>query len=220
MTQPDSFTLLRPLAVAIARLLTPFCEVVIHDFRDLEHSIVHIEGDISHRRVGGSATDLLLQCVQRGQTGDDLHNYLTSLPDGRLMKSSTIFLRDAKGAAYGAFCINLEITAFVQFRRLLGDVIVTEERGSLTEHFVDDIGSTLQTMIADTLYELEMQTPLMTRDDKVALIARLDAKGAFQVKKAVPLLADQLGLSRATVYNYLSEARHHTGHPHHDETET
>jgi predicted transcriptional regulator YheO len=214
MNHADTFTLLRPLAASIARLLAPFCEVVIHDFRDLEHSIVHIEGDISHRRVGGSATDLLLQCVQRRETAEDLHNYLTSLPDGRLMKSSTIFLRDVKGVAYGAFCINLEITAFVQFRRLLGEVIQTEERGSLTEHFADDIGSTLQTMIAETLYELEVQTPVMTREDKVALIARLDAKGAFQVKKAVPLLADQLGLSRATVYNYLSEARGTNGNLH------
>jgi predicted transcriptional regulator YheO len=66
-------------------------------------------------------------------------------------------------------------------------------------------------MIAETMYELDKQTPLMTREDKVELIGRLDAKGAFQVKKAVPLLADQLGLSRATLYNYLSEARGQNG---------
>jgi predicted transcriptional regulator YheO len=211
MSTPDAFAMLKPLAAAITRLWSPFCEVVLHDFRDLEHSIVHIEGDISHRRVGGAATDLLLQCVQRGETSQDLHNYLTSLPDGRLMKSSTIFLRDASGFAYGAFCINLEITQFIQFRRLLGDLTATEERESLSEHFADDIATTLQTMIAETMYELDKQTPLMTREDKVELIGRLDAKGAFQVKKAVPLLADQLGLSRATLYNYLSEARGQNG---------
>ncbi len=49
----------------------------------------------------------------------------------------------------------------------------------------------------------------MSREDKIDLIARLDEKGVFQVKKAVPILADQLSLSRATVYNYLSEARNH-----------
>jgi predicted transcriptional regulator YheO len=37
-------------------------------------------------------------------------------------------------------------------------------------------------------------------------MGRLSEKGVFQVKKAVPIIADMLGLSRATVYNYLREA--------------
>ena len=47
----------------------------------------------------------------------------------------------------------------------------------------------------------------MSREEKVSLVGRLADKGIFQVKKAVPVVADQLGLSRATVYNYLRDAR-------------
>jgi predicted transcriptional regulator YheO len=47
----------------------------------------------------------------------------------------------------------------------------------------------------------------MGREEKIELIGRLAEKGVFQVKKSVSILADQLGLSRATVYNYLREAR-------------
>ena len=195
------------LAKAVQRLFGPFCEVVIHDFADFEHSIVHLEGNISNRSIGGAATDLLLKRARDGDTDEDLYNYLTSLPGNRLMKSSTIFLRDENGDAYGAFCMNFDISAFAGFRRILGDFIATEDENDVSEMLSDDIHQTVQGIIAETLYEMGDESPIMTRDGKIDLISRLDTKGVFQVKKSVPILADQLGLSRATVYNYLREAR-------------
>jgi predicted transcriptional regulator YheO len=201
------FQTLKNIAVALQRLFDPFCEVVVHDFSDFEHSIICIEGKITNRTVGGAATDLLLTKAVSGDTDEDLFNYLTSLPGGRLMKSSTVFLRDETGKAYGAFCVNFDITAFVNMRKLLSTFVATEERGDISETFSDDIAETIQALVADTLYEQGQKLPLMSREEKVELIGRLADKGIFQVKKAVPLLADQLGLSRATVYNYLREAR-------------
>ena len=69
--------------MGIAKLFTPYCEVVIHDFSDLERSIIHIDGNISGRKVGGGATDLLLTQARNGDTVRDFHNYQTSLPNGR-----------------------------------------------------------------------------------------------------------------------------------------
>jgi len=195
------------MAVAVHKLFSPFCEVVIHDFTDFEHSIIHLEGNISNRAVGGAATDLLLTRAKSNDTDEDFYNYLTSLPNGRLMKSSTIFLRDETGRAYGAFCVNFDISAFAGFRGILGDFVATEDRNDVSEMLSDDIQTTIQAIIAETVYQMGDEGPIMTRDNKVDLIARLYDKGIFQVKKAVPILADQLGLSRATVYNYLREAR-------------
>ena len=214
-----TFQLLRPLAVGIQRLFDPFCEVVIHDFADFEHSIIHIEGNVSNRSIGGAATDLLLMRAKHGDTDEDLFNYLTSLPNGRLMKSSTIFLRDDVGQAYGAFCINFDISAFAGFRELLGDFVTTEDRNDVSEMLSDNIHHTIQSIIAEVVYEKGDESPIMTREGKVDLIARLADKGVFQVKKAVPILADQLGLSRATVYNYLREARNERHDEHHKDTE-
>ena len=98
--------LLRQLAKSIERLFSPFCEVIIHDFSDLEHSIIHIEGALSGRSIGGAATNLLLKRVRNGETREDLYNYTTTLSGDRKVKSSTIFLRGDDGVAYGAFCIN------------------------------------------------------------------------------------------------------------------
>jgi len=214
-TNKPQFEALSRLALALQRLLHPLCEVVIHDFADLEHSIVFIAGNLTDRSVGGAATDLLLACVKNGETDKDLDNYLTSLPNGRIMKSSTIFLRDEAGHAYGAFCVNVDVTAFITFRKQLGAFLTVEEKGEVTELFSDDIRETIEAMIAETMYEIGDSQPLLSRESKVKLVARLSEKGAFQVKKAVPIVADLLGLSRATVYNYLREGSHERGN---DET--
>jgi predicted transcriptional regulator YheO len=209
----ETFTLLKQLSVALNQLLSPLCEVVIHDLADPEHSIVHIDGGVSHRSIGGAATNLLLTRITDGQTDEDLYNYLTTLPGGRLMKSSTIFLRDETGAAYGAFCVNFEISSFASLQRTLSEFLDTETPEPIAELLSDDIHKTIQTIIAETVFELEQEMPLISRDDKVNLISRLDAKGVFRVKKAVPIIADQLGMSRATVYNYLTEARSDNSDP-------
>jgi predicted transcriptional regulator YheO len=50
-------------------------------------------------------------------------------------------------------------------------------------------------------------TDELSREDKITLIAKLDDKGVFQVKRAASILASQFGFSKATIYNYLREAR-------------
>lgn len=200
-----TFALLRQVAIGLERLFAPHCEVVIHDFADLEHSIIDMQGSLSDRSIGGAATDLLLKRAQAGDTKQDLHGYTTQLPNGRTLKSSTIFLNDEKGEAYGAFCINFDMSAFIGLNKVLSDFIKSEE--SVSEALSDDINQTIGAIISETVSEMEMSGPLLSRDDKITLIARLDDKGVFQVKKAASIVASQFGFSKATIYNYLREAR-------------
>lgn len=205
-----TFALLKRISAGIAKLFAPHCEVVIHDFSDLERSIIHIEGNISGRKVGGGATDLLLTQARNGNTVRDFHNYQTFLPNGRNMKSCTMFLRDGDGVAYGAFCINLDIGIFAGFHRFLGEFLALEAGAEVSETLSDDIQRTIHTILWEAVNEIEVELPIMSKEDKIDLIARLDEKGAFQVKRAVPLIAEELGLSRSTIYNYLTEAREKT----------
>ena len=195
------------LASALHELLGPMCEVVVHDFTDLEHSIVHIAGDVTKRAIGGAATDLILECVQTGATQKDLHGYGTSLPGGRIMKSSTIFLRDERERALGALCVNLDVTDFVAFRNRLNSFAHTQDSERMTETLSDNLFETVQSAVAETLYESGRSLHAMNREETIELVATLEQKGLFQVKRAVPMVADMLGLSRATVYNYLRRGR-------------
>ncbi len=200
------FEELKRIASGVQKLFGQSCEVVIHDFSNLEHSIIHMEGNITGRSVGGAATDLLLACVQNDNTDHDMHNYKTQLPSGRVLRSCTIFLRDEQDRAYGAFCINFDVTTFQAFSRYLEGFLHTELT-DLSETFSDDMHSTIHGILMETMQEVGTELPILTREEKINLIARLDDKGVFQVKKSVPILASELGLSRSTLYNYLSEAR-------------
>lgn len=54
----------------------------------------------------------------------------------------------------------------------------------------------------------------MTRLEKQQLVRFLDERGAFSIRRAVEIVAQILGVSRFTVYNYLESAREQAVPPH------
>jgi hypothetical protein len=62
----------------------------------------------------------------------------------------------------------------------------------------------LERMIASVEAEMGGRLADLSREGKQDAVRRLDARGAFQLRKAVEEVADALGVSRFTVYNYLN----------------
>src|SRR4051794_22648678 len=88
----DCWTMLAPVLRGIVETFGRHCEAVLHDFRDPEHSIVAIAGDVTHRHVGGSVTQIGLSLIAQGNAAEDAINYITRTASGRIVKSSTILL--------------------------------------------------------------------------------------------------------------------------------
>jgi hypothetical protein len=57
--------------------------------------------------------------------------------------------------------------------------------------------------------EAQIRLPItqMSRAEKQQVVRFLDERGAFNLKKSVETVADALGVSRFTVYNYLDSSR-------------
>ena len=66
------------------------------------------------------------------------------------------------------------------------------------------VHGTLDRMIAAVEGELGARLADLSREDKQRAVRLLDERGAFQLRKAVEDVADALGVSRFTVYNYLN----------------
>jgi predicted transcriptional regulator YheO len=49
----------------------------------------------------------------------------------------------------------------------------------------------------------------MSRDDRIAILTKLDQQGVLQMRKGIDRVAARLGISRVTAYSYLDEARNH-----------
>ncbi len=62
----------------------------------------------------------------------------------------------------------------------------------------------LSRMIADVERELGAPLAGLSREDKQAAVRMLDTRGAFLLRKAVEDIADAMGVSRITIYNYLN----------------
>jgi predicted transcriptional regulator YheO len=55
--------------------------------------------------------------------------------------------------------------------------------------------------------ELGGRLPNLSREQKQRAVRLLDDRGAFLLRRSVEDVADALGVSRITVYNYLSAIR-------------
>jgi hypothetical protein len=62
----------------------------------------------------------------------------------------------------------------------------------------------LERMIASVESELGAPIADLSREEKQTAVRLLHERGAFQLRKAVEDVADALGVSRFTVYNYLN----------------
>jgi hypothetical protein len=68
------------------------------------------------------------------------------------------------------------------------------------------IRGTLERMVAAVEGELGGPLHALSREDKQRAVRLLEGRGAFQLRKAVEDVADAMGVSRFTVYNYLNAA--------------
>lgn len=104
----------------IAATFGPVCEVVLHDYRKPESSVVAIAGSVTGRTVGGAMSEIGMRMLARGDEAADELNYVTRTETGKLVKSSTMLLRDSSGAVFGALCVNVDVTAATEVHALLG----------------------------------------------------------------------------------------------------
>lgn len=204
-----------PVMQAIAATMGPQCEVVLHSLESPDHldrTIVAIEnGHVTGRQVGGPTTNLGLEVLQTHDSTPDRFNYRSHTKDGRVLRSSSVYFRNAEGAIIGALCINLDITAYLQAHGALNDFLGRND-SEVKETFGAEIGEVLDALIQNALDRVGMPAPAMSRDDKIEVVRYLDEKGAFLVKRSMERVARALGISRVTAYAYLEEVRSGTNH--------
>ena len=187
-------TALIPAVDGLAAMLGPGNEVVLHDLSRLPDSIIAIAGGLTGRTAGGPMTDLLLGLVRRGTT-QDLTDYETHTPDGRPIRSSTMFVRDTEGVAVGCLCVNSERPG-----------TAAAESGH-RETFPPDVDSLQRFLIDRAVSRAGIPVDLMKKRHKAAVVRELDEAGFFLIKDAVDHLAAELDVTRYTIYNYLNETR-------------
>lgn len=198
------------LAHSIAKQFGPNCEVVVHDLQsnDPERSIVAIEnGHVSGRQIGDGPSHVVLEALQGDPANLQDHlSYLTQTKDGKILKSSTIYIRDDLGNATGIFAINYDITLLLTMEKMLTAFTGTERPDSEPTRISSNVSDLLDELIAQSVDLVGKPVALMTKDDKIKAIQFLNDTGAFLITKSGDKVCKFFGISKYTLYNYMGSA--------------
>ena len=199
------------LAKGIARQFGPNCEVVVHDLctEELENSIVAIEnGHISGRRVGDGPSHVVWEALKADPSKlEDRLAYLTRTEDGKILKSSTIFIRDNEGKVVGIFAINYDITLMKAMEDQLRVFTDTDAPSEEPETITPNVNDLLEELIKQSAKLVGKPVALMNKEDKVKAIRFLNDSGAFLITKSGQRVCNFFGISKYALYSYIDEAK-------------
>lgn len=192
------------IAVALGRMFPGLCEVVLHDLRDPQHAIRAIENNLSGRKVGDSVTELGLARIEDPEYPSVIQNYPNQFPDGRPAKSTSIGIKNTAGEYVAALCLNLDVSVLSPMTLALSNLVATdtEHRDQPLETLRDRNARELRQAVEALAAERAATPRSLSREDKKALVRQLHQDGYFDSRDAAQTIADLLGVSRATVYNY------------------
>jgi predicted transcriptional regulator YheO len=188
----------------LAGLLGRHCEIVLHDYRVPDRSVVAVAGKVTGRRVGSAMSEAGLSVLAEGRAAQDRLNYLAKAANGRVINSSTMVLRDANRRVFGALRINLDVTELRHPARILDARIGYDVKPEPTT-FADDIRDVIDASLRDELDGQSVTT--LSRNDRFEIVRALDVRGVFDVKRDVGQVAAVLWVSRATAYACLQTIR-------------
>ena len=185
--------------------------MVVHDLisNDPDSSIVAIEnGHVTGRKVGDGPSHVVLEALrsERANLQDHL-SYLTRTKDGKILKSSTFYIRDDDGNAVGIFGINYDITLMLAMENSLKQFTSTEQENQEPEEISRNVSDLLDELIEQSVRVVGKPVALMNKEDKVKAIQFLNNSGAFLITKSGDKVCKFFGISKYTLYSYIDEAK-------------
>ena len=200
-----------PLVEGIANTFGKNCEVVLHDIRNPQSSVIAIaNGHITGRSIGSPMTEYGLATLRSGQFDKPIVNYRKKTKDGKLLKSSSLFIKDENGKLIGFLCINYDISELTIARNIINNLTNIIEETDFSEEdesFGNTVNEMLSSIVNKTLESVGKPVAFISKEEKVNIVQILDEKGVFLIKGAIDYVAKVLCVSRYTVYNYLDETR-------------
>jgi len=193
------------LAKALACQFGENCEVVVHDLTKADSTIIAIEnGHVSNRKLGDGPSHVVLDALTKdpGSLEDQL-GYLAKTHDGRIVKSSTIYIRNDEGKITGIFSINYDITGLLMAETAVKSLLNDPRQDEKPERIPQNVNDLLDDLIDQSVATVNKPVALMNKEDKIKAIQFLNNAGAFLITKSGDKIAKHFGISKYTLYSYI-----------------
>jgi predicted transcriptional regulator YheO len=192
---------LKSVARGVSETFAPFCEVVVHDLRDPKHAIVAIENNLSGRKIGDPATELGLARIADRTYPELLTNYPNQFADGRQVKSTSIGVKDSHGSYIAAVCLNVDLTLFQGIQNALSQFSQVKSYARKVESLDPANAEVIRARIDRFAAALATTPRALRTDERRKLVRELKLGGYMEVRRSTDIVAQHLGVSRATIYS-------------------
>ena len=180
-----------PTLQGLAAYLGSSYEIVLHSLEDYDHSVIGIiNGEHTGRRIGAPITDLALDMLDELSAGGKASTvYFSRNKKGEPLKSTTIAVR--------------------------GDILDgltpgTVQAMAARENFAADAKELIVSALEPVRARVMADDSILPSNKNKAIVEELDQKGMFRLKDSVVFVAEQLGISRNTIYMHLRNHRKRT----------
>lgn len=205
-----------PIADFLGEVLGSNTEIILHDLTNYDNSIVYlVNGHISNRKIGDPITDLVLEFIATESKGDKqfICNYNSKTFEGKLLYSSTFFIRDENKEIVGALCLNSDyhdVKKSLSFITSLLPNYVDDKILSLNnikENLSSDPQELTLNKIDAIINEFDVIPQRMTTEEKTQIITTLSDCGIFNIRGSVQEVAAKLHMSEPSVYRYIKKIK-------------
>ncbi len=187
-------------------------EIVLHSLENLDHSVIKIiNGHYTGRKEGFPITDMALEMLGQMQQNPDykMPPYFTKNRCGDRLRSCTIPIHGEGGRIIGLICINFHMES--PLSDILGNLIPPPENtfdGNLsTENFTENVDEIIYAALAETKAAVYANSQISLVNKNKEIVLQLYQKGIFNIKDAVIKIADQLNISKNTVYMHIRNGK-------------
>lgn len=210
LTDKEKLQIFVDFAPFLGKVLGNGCEVVVHDAKDYDHSLIYIENSLSGRDVGDPMTELARNILDNYKDSDV--NYLADYI-GYAGKTEfldyTYFIRN-EGRIIGFLCINKSMDTVKEAQHAIAQLMKTfklalPEESDYSETLGGLVDDVMRDRIAKTIDQTGILPTRMSQEERMQVIASLRESGVLTMKGAVAELAKQLGISVPTVYRYMKK---------------
>ena len=179
-------------------------EIILHSLEDLDHSVIKIiNGHYTERCEGAPITDLALTMLEdlNRRSSLEVKAYFNH-KSGKTLKSVTIPVVGEQRRIIGLLCINfhMEISVF----NFLTQFLPNEASNiSSSETFNKNADGLLISALEDAKAQIYGDKSVNASNKNKEIIRLLYQRGIFNIKDAVASVAENLGISKNTVYLHL-----------------
>ena len=184
-------------------------ELVLHSLENLDHSVIKIiNGHYTGRKEGAPITDLALKMLRQIEQDPSrtVSPYFNKNNSDSMLRSCTIPITGEHGRIIGLLCMNFHME--MPLSEFLQGMLPSHNDPSSVAHtssetFSDNIDDLILSSLTETKEAVYNDPDVSSSNRNKEIVFRLYQQGIFQLKDAVIKVADQLNISKNTVYLHI-----------------